>query len=168
MRNKALFQVIFNIFLILPIGFFTAILFRLNFLKVFLLSFGVSLFFEMIQATGIFGVLPCPYRLFDVDDLMLNTLGALIGFVCALPFKKKIFSIIADRNFIIREDTLLIRRVFALGFDFVIMRILFISIVLLVEKIFPISFPSHGHFVFFCELFLYFVVFAYFMKGQTV
>ncbi|OFE15721.1 hypothetical protein BA895_21635 [Humibacillus sp. DSM 29435] len=39
----------------------------------------VSLLIETTQGTGIFGLYPCPYRLADVDDLLTNTLGAVIG-----------------------------------------------------------------------------------------
>ena len=44
------------------------------------LGFALSLFFEVTQVTGIY---KCPYRLFDVDDLMLNSTGALFGFLVA-------------------------------------------------------------------------------------
>lgn len=35
------------------------------------------------QLTGIYGIYNCPYRIFDVDDLILNSTGALFGFVIA-------------------------------------------------------------------------------------
>lgn len=38
-----------------------------------------SLGLELAQLTGLFGVYPCAYRTFDVDDLLLNTLGAWLG-----------------------------------------------------------------------------------------
>lgn len=31
------------------------------------------------------GLYPCPFRLFDVDDLILNTLGAVVGSLLAVP-----------------------------------------------------------------------------------
>ena len=48
-RNKALFQVIFNIFLIFPIGFFGALFLKWGFLRILLTGFLVSLGFEAIQ-----------------------------------------------------------------------------------------------------------------------
>ncbi len=42
-------------------------------------SFCLSLFFELTQLSGLYGVYPRPYRLFDVDDLLLNTTGGWIG-----------------------------------------------------------------------------------------
>src|SRR5699024_12660 len=38
-------------------------------------------FFEITQITGIYGIYNCPYRIFDVDDLILNSTGALLGFL---------------------------------------------------------------------------------------
>ena len=45
----------------------------------------VSCFIELTQYTGLFGVVPCTYRVVDVDDVIMNTLGAYAG-VCLLPF----------------------------------------------------------------------------------
>ncbi|MCG5648116.1 VanZ family protein, partial [Oliverpabstia sp. DFI.9.49] len=42
--------------------------------KTFILSFLLTLSFELIQRSALFGLYPRPYRLFDVDDLMINTL----------------------------------------------------------------------------------------------
>ena len=44
-----------------------------------LLGFALSLGVETAQITGLFGLLPCAYRQFDVDDLILNTGGTLAG-----------------------------------------------------------------------------------------
>lgn len=38
-----------------------------------------SLLIETTQLTGFWGYFPCAYRIFDVDDLMTNTTGALLG-----------------------------------------------------------------------------------------
>lgn len=39
----------------------------------------LSLGVETTQLTGLYGLYPCPYRQFDVDDLILNTGGTLAG-----------------------------------------------------------------------------------------
>src|SRR5699024_12722265 len=39
--------------------------------------------FEITQLTGVYGIYNCPYRIFDVDDLLLNSTGALVGFLLA-------------------------------------------------------------------------------------
>src|SRR5690606_18128101 len=43
----------------------------------------VTLFYEVTQVTGIYGIYDCPYRLFDVDDLILNGSGGLVGYFLA-------------------------------------------------------------------------------------
>ena len=35
----------------------------------------------LLQFTGLWGFADCPYRLFDVDDLYFNTLGAGVGWL---------------------------------------------------------------------------------------
>jgi hypothetical protein len=49
--------------------------------KVLLISFLTSLFFEISQLSALFGIYPCPYRLFEIDDLITNTSGAMLGFL---------------------------------------------------------------------------------------
>lgn len=43
----------------------------------------VSSFIELAQITALFGIYPCRYRHFEVDDLILNTAGVLLGFAFA-------------------------------------------------------------------------------------
>lgn len=95
---RSVYQVIFNIFLLIPLGVYLRFYFqkRGKWYVAFLFGFALSLFFEVTQRTGIFGIYECPYRFFDVDDLMLNTLGATIGYFLApillffIPSKAKI------------------------------------------------------------------------------
>jgi hypothetical protein len=48
-----------------------------------LLGFSLSLMVELTQITGVWGIYPCAYRKFDVDDLLLNTLGVALGSMAA-------------------------------------------------------------------------------------
>lgn len=45
-----------------------------------LFGLGLSLGIEMTQLTGIWGLYPCAYRQFNVDDLLMNGLGVSFGF----------------------------------------------------------------------------------------
>ena len=47
------------------------------------MALGLTLFIETAQLTALFGLYPCPYRQFDVDDLILNVAGILAGFALA-------------------------------------------------------------------------------------
>ncbi len=77
------YTVYFNLLLFLPLGVYLRKYFQVTFLKTLLAGFLLSLFFELTQLTGLYGVYPRPYRIFNVDDLMVNTLGAATGFLIA-------------------------------------------------------------------------------------
>jgi glycopeptide antibiotics resistance protein len=85
LHNRALLQVVFNVVLFLPLGFFLRVLLRRGAVVATTVGAAVSLAIELTQKTGIWGLYHCAYRVFDVDDLMLNTIGALLGSLLALP-----------------------------------------------------------------------------------
>ena len=83
LKERAFLQVAFNVALTVPFGLFLRYYFRANWARCLAFSFALSLFFETTQVTGIYGVYDYPYRLFDVDDLITNTLGGMIGYLAA-------------------------------------------------------------------------------------
>ncbi|MCG7406328.1 VanZ family protein [Paenibacillus sp. ACRRX] len=83
LKERSFLQALFNVVLTLPLGVYLRYYFRRGWMSTLLISLLVSIFFETTQLTGLYGIYECPYRLFDVDDLMLNTLGGMIGFVVA-------------------------------------------------------------------------------------
>nr|WP_028544165.1 VanZ family protein [Paenibacillus taiwanensis] len=83
LKERAFLQALFNVVLTVPLGVYLRYYFRRGWMSTLMLSLVVSLFFETTQLTGLYGFYECPYRLFDVDDLLLNTLGGMIGFVAA-------------------------------------------------------------------------------------
>ncbi|ARE18784.2 VanZ family protein [Lactococcus cremoris] len=88
LKDSTFIQPFFNLLLTLPFGFYLKYLFKRSFKQTFILSFLLTLSFELIQRSALFGLYPRPYRLFDVDDLMINTLGSLIGFGIAVIFSR--------------------------------------------------------------------------------
>ncbi len=86
LRNQAFLQVVLNVVLFLPFGVFVRLITHRGVLVATTLGLAVSLLIEVTQLTGVWGVYPCAYRLFDVDDLLTNTLGALLGAVVSLPY----------------------------------------------------------------------------------
>lgn len=82
LRASSVNQVFFNILLLFPLGVYLRYYFkkRSKWYYALISGFFLSLFFEVTQRTGIFGIYECPYRLFDVDDLIMNTLGAVSGY----------------------------------------------------------------------------------------
>lgn len=83
LTSMLLLQLVFNVALFVPLGFFLRVLAGRGFFVTVAVGLGVSLLIEFTQLTGVWGLFPCAYRVFDVVDLMSNTLGALIGAVLA-------------------------------------------------------------------------------------
>lgn len=77
MRNTIL-----NIILFIPLGFMSPIIWKnyRSIKKVVLLGLGMSLIIEVLQIFT--------YRLTDIDDLITNTLGALIGYLLSVFINK--------------------------------------------------------------------------------
>ncbi|SFP83334.1 Glycopeptide antibiotics resistance protein [Amycolatopsis arida] len=82
LATSALQQLAMNVLLFVPLGIIARTLLRRGARGTLLLGFAASLAIEVTQLTGNFGMVR-PYRIFDVDDLMSNTTGALLGWVLA-------------------------------------------------------------------------------------
>lgn len=80
LKSAMLFQIIANIVMQMPLGFYLRYYFRVSAKKALGIGFLVSLFFEMTQLSGVWGIYPYAFRCPDIDDLMNNTLGCMIGF----------------------------------------------------------------------------------------
>ncbi|MFJ8264106.1 VanZ family protein [Rummeliibacillus sp. NPDC094406] len=97
-KQPAFYQAFFNFMLLMPFGVYLRYFLqqKKKWPIAFGLTFLLTLFYELTQVTGIYGIYNCAYRIFDVDDLMLNTLGGVVGFFIApavlalFPSKEKI------------------------------------------------------------------------------
>lgn len=83
LMSGVVLQVVMNVIFFVPLGFLAAYRYRRGFLATAGLAFAVSLVIELTQGTGLWGLAACPYRLADVDDLLTNTLGGVLGWVLA-------------------------------------------------------------------------------------
>ncbi len=79
---------VYNILLTFPFGIYLRYYFKCDMKKTIFFTFLLSLFFELTQLSGLYFIYPRGYRLFDVDDLLLNTLGGWIGYLLAKPLIK--------------------------------------------------------------------------------
>ncbi|MDR2453377.1 MAG: VanZ family protein [Bifidobacteriaceae bacterium] len=86
--NPALLQVVFNVVLFMPLGALARLVFRRGAAAATAVGLATTGMIELSQLTGLFGLFPCAYRVFDVDDLAMNTLGALLGSLVAMPFAR--------------------------------------------------------------------------------
>ena len=88
LKNAYVYQTIYNFFLTVPFGIFLKYYFKCSFKKTLIITFLLSLFFELTQLTGLYFIYPNAYRLFDVDDLIVNTLGGIFGYLITPLFTK--------------------------------------------------------------------------------
>jgi len=88
LHNSAVWETGFNLLLLLPLGMYLHYHFRRGFWTAAAIGLGVACFFELTQLTGLWGIYPCPYRLFDVDDIIVNSLGCMLGWALAGPITR--------------------------------------------------------------------------------
>lgn len=78
--QKAVLQVIFNVFMTVPFGMYLNYICGLSKRRTVFCAFIFSACIELTQLTGIFGIYHGSYRFCDVDDLMTNTFGGFLGY----------------------------------------------------------------------------------------
>lgn len=132
LKESYFFVPIYNILLTIPFGIYLRYYFKCNIKWVIIFSFLLSLFFELTQLSGLYFIYPRGYRLFDVDDLFLNTIGGVLGCLIAGPLIK-ILPTIEKVNLVAKEKGKTIssfRKIVTALLDF----ILFLIMYLLLEK----------------------------------
>lgn len=123
MKEQCFYEPFFNILLLVPLGVYLRYYFRRSWWQTILIGFLVSLSFELIQLSALFGIYPRPYRLFQVDDLINNTFGALVGFWITpvfsffLPSRDRLDEVSYKRG----RTVTYMRRGFAFLFDWAIL-----------------------------------------------
>ncbi|CEI49807.1 VanZ family protein [Propionibacterium freudenreichii] len=83
LTSAVVLQVVFNVVLFVPLGVLLHRYFRRGAITSTLIGLIMSVCIETTQYTGFFGLLPCAYRVADVDDVITNTAGTLIGALIA-------------------------------------------------------------------------------------
>lgn len=121
LKDPSFYNVIFNLFMFVPFGIYLRYYFKCTFSKTLLYSFLLSLFFELTQLSGLYGIYPRPYRLFDVDDLIINTSGGIIGYLITsflgfLPSREKLDELSYQKG----EQVTIYRRLVAFLIDWII------------------------------------------------
>ena len=160
LTEPCVYVVVFNILMTVPFGMYMRYYFKMSFKKTVWYSFLLSLFFELTQLSGLYFIYPAPYRLFDVDDLILNTTGGALGYFLTGLFTK----ILPSRDEIDAESIEIgksvsgLRRVTVFFLD----TFLYLFFYTILEIFFSIPYLV---FLFFL---VYFVFYPYFSKGYTI
>lgn len=125
-KDGTFIQPLFNLALTIPFGFFLHYYFQVKLKTTLIASFCLSLFFELTQLSALYGLYQRPYRLFDVDDLILNTLGGIIGYAIAPIFQKLLpdLSQVNEKSAERSDNISLGRRILAFFIDLVITALL--------------------------------------------
>ena len=134
LTEPCFYTVIFNVFMMIPFGMYLRYYFKCSLKKTVIFSFLLSLFFELTQVSGLYFIYPYPYRVFDVDDLAMNTLVGIVGYYINgfidkfLPTREKIDRVSLENGKTVSG----LRRItiFLLDFFLYIFITLFISIFL--------------------------------------
>lgn len=129
LKARAAYEAYFNVLLTVPLGAYLCYLFRCRWWMALLIGMATTLLFETSQLTGLFGIYDHPYRLFDVDDLILNTTGTMLGFwlmiplTWALPSMDEVNEQARERG---SSRVSLTRRVLAAVVDLAVLAVLFV------------------------------------------
>jgi glycopeptide antibiotics resistance protein len=79
LKSWSVLQMVLNVALFVPLGVITRQLWDFGPIRATALGLALSLGIELTQYTGNWGLMRCAYRVADVNDLMTNTFGALVG-----------------------------------------------------------------------------------------
>lgn len=129
LKNPPVYQMLFNFVLTIPFGMYLRYYFNRKWWEVLTFSFMLSFFFEVTQFSCLFGIYPRPYRMFDVDDLIVNTLGGMIGYIITplfsfvLPSREKL----DEKAYLKGEKVSFPRKAIATLIDFTIVCIITFS-----------------------------------------
>lgn len=126
--------ILFNVALTMPLGYFFRELFHISLKRAVLAGFLVSLLYEVTQLTGLFFLYPRPYRIFDIDDLIINTLGAYIGYILA-PILSRLLPSISDSEtlrLVQGSEVAFFQRAIAAAIDFLTVLAAAILVILLI------------------------------------
>lgn len=158
LTEPGFYVVVFNIFMTIPFGMYLRYYFKCSFLKTTIYTFLLSLFFEVTQATGLYFIYPNPYRLCDVDDLFLNTLGGINGYLLMGMFLKVLPSreTIDKQSLIMGEKVSGLRRITVFCLDLVI--VFFLSL-------FGSIFVKN---IFFYIIIIYYLIWPIIFHNQTI
>lgn len=165
--NANFYQFIYNIFITIPFGVYLRYYFKCDFKKTCFLSFTLSLFFELTQLSGLYGIYPRPYRIFDVDDLITNTLGGCIGYFitpilcCILPTREKL----DKTSYLKGKDISSLRRFMSFLIDILIINSLMFITTYLTKNI---SFYYQNYVQIFIIITFYFIIIPIITKGRTI
>ncbi|MCR5453096.1 MAG: VanZ family protein [Lachnospiraceae bacterium] len=137
--SMSLWTLLFNVLLTMPFGVYMRYYFKLSIKKTMLYSFFLSLFYEFSQITGLFWIYPGPYRMADVEDLICNTLGGVLGWQYTYVFTKRLPTRdeIDEKCRVASKTVTGMRRVWSVIFDYTLGSVIFLFLIGTAEILIP-------------------------------
>lgn len=83
LTSPAVLQLVLNVALFVPFGVLVRTVLELRRTSTVLAGLATSVAIEVTQGTGILGLVGCAYRVADVDDVLTNTSGTVLGVLLA-------------------------------------------------------------------------------------
>lgn len=154
LNRSTVYTVLFNLLMTIPFGIYLRYFFKKKWWQTILWTFLLSLFFEITQLTGLYGIYPKPYRIFDVDDLIVNTMGGIVGFIIT-PILTMFFPTQEELNskgYEKGKKVRLLRRFVAFVVD-----VIFLCLFTLIFRIILHGTPAQDY-NFICAIFLYYII----------
>lgn len=174
LNEPSLYLIVFNILLTVPFGVYLRYYFQCSWKKTLLLTFLLTLSFECLQLSALFGYYPRPYRLFDVDDLITNTLGGMLGYAITPVFAHFLVSRsrMDEKAYDRGRSVSPLRRVLAFFFDNLIVllttAIITALILFLHDEFLLISPANRICFIYLAVVFVYLFILPILMHGKTL
>lgn len=173
LNEPSLYLIVFNILLTVPFGVYLRYYFQCSWKKTLLLTFLLTLSFECLQLSALFGYYPRPYRLFDVDDLITNTLGGMLGYAITPVFAHFLVSRsrMDEKAYDRGRSVSPLRRVLAFFFDNLIVllttAIITALILFLHDEFLLINPATHICLIYLAVVFVYLFILPILMHGKT-
>ncbi len=174
LNEPSLYLIVFNILLTVPFGVYLRYYFQCSWKKTLLLTFLLTLSFEFLQLSALFGYYPRPYRLFDVDDLITNTLGGMLGYAITPVFAHFLVSRsrMDEKAYDRGRSVSPLRRVLAFFFDNLIVllttAIITALILFLHDEFLLINPATHICLIYLAVIFVYLFILPILMHGKTL
>lgn len=169
--SSAVRELFFNVCMFVPLGVYLRYYFKRRWWQALCLGFALSMFLELTQLSGLYGIYPRPYRLFDTSDLINNSLGTLVGFwltpalVFFLPSRERLDAIAYRKG----RRVPFLRRLFALCADWLLFAVLALPACAVMRLVLPGLAQSEWAFTTLRWLYIavYFILLQKAMGGRT-
>lgn len=172
MKQDCFYVPVLNVIMMIPMGIYLKYYFKRSFIETCLICFTVSAFFELTQYSALFGIYPRPYRLCDIDDLIQNTFGGIVGYI----FSPLVTWILPERDVLDKiayQKAVRIsffRRLFAMFLDLVtVAAAAFVIERLILRPLYHVTLSgSYGLRILVWILIIYYVLIPTITKGYTL